>query len=160
MARHTEEVRGLLGEEITLALPPLAALHCCTVGLGEGNRFVSCVPVHQLPSETLRNHPGHEFLAEARRVLRPGGQFLCLEFSKVVLPILDDIYDRYSFSVLPQLGRWVARDEAAYRYLAESIRQFPDQQTLARMIGDAGLEQVRVQNLSGGIAAIHTARRI
>jgi demethylmenaquinone methyltransferase / 2-methoxy-6-polyprenyl-1,4-benzoquinol methylase len=99
-------------------------------------------------------------LAEARRVLRPGGQFLCLEFSKVVLPILDDIYDRYSFSVLPQLGRWVARDEAAYRYLAESIRQFPDQQTLARMIGDAGLEQVRVQNLSGGIAAIHTARRI
>ncbi|MBO6782357.1 MAG: class I SAM-dependent methyltransferase [Alphaproteobacteria bacterium] len=99
-------------------------------------------------------------LAEARRVLRPGGQFLCLEFSRVVLPILDDIYDRYSFSVLPQLGRWVARDETAYRYLAESIRKFPDQETLAGMIADAGLEQVRVQNLSGGISAIHTARRI
>ena len=99
-------------------------------------------------------------LAEARRVLRPGGQFFCLEFSKVVLPILDQIYDRYSFSVLPKLGRYVARDEAAYRYLAESIRKFPDQETLAGLLGDAGLEQVQVQNLSGGIAAIHSARRI
>jgi demethylmenaquinone methyltransferase/2-methoxy-6-polyprenyl-1,4-benzoquinol methylase len=99
-------------------------------------------------------------LAEARRVLRPGGQFLCLEFSSVVLPVLDDIYDRYSFSVLPWLGRNVARDEAAYRYLAESIRKFPDQDTYAGMIQAAGLEQVRVRNLSGGIAAIHTARRI
>lgn len=99
-------------------------------------------------------------LAEARRVLRPGGQFLCLEFSRVVLPVLDEIYERYSFSVLPWLGRRVADDEAAYRYLAESIRRFPDQETLAGMIGDAGLEQVRVRNLSGGIAAIHTARRI
>ena len=99
-------------------------------------------------------------LAEARRVLRPGGQFLCLEFSQVVLPVLDEIYDRYSFSVLPWLGKRVARDEAAYRYLAESIRQFPDQNTYRDMIGAAGLESVRVRNLSGGIAAIHTARRI
>jgi demethylmenaquinone methyltransferase/2-methoxy-6-polyprenyl-1,4-benzoquinol methylase len=99
-------------------------------------------------------------LAEARRVLRPGGQFFCLEFSRVVLPVLDNIYNRYSFSVLPKLGRYVARDEAAYRYLAESIRKFPDQDTLAGLIRDAGLEQVRVQNLSGGIAAIHSARRI
>jgi len=99
-------------------------------------------------------------LAEARRVLRPGGQFYCLEFSQVVLPVLDDIYDRYSFSVLPKLGRYVARDEAAYRYLAESIRKFPNQEKLAALMGDAGLEQVKVQNLSGGIAAIHSARRI
>lgn len=99
-------------------------------------------------------------LAEARRVLRPGGQFMCLEFSRVVLPILDEIYDRYSFSVLPWLGRNVARDEAAYRYLAESIRKFPDQAGYAGMIRAAGLEQVHVRNLSGGIAAIHTARRI
>lgn len=99
-------------------------------------------------------------LAEARRVLRPGGQFHCLEFSRVVLPVLDDIYDRYSFSVLPKLGRYVARDEAAYRYLAESIRKFPDQETLAGLMREAGLEQVRVENLSGGIAAIHSARRI
>jgi demethylmenaquinone methyltransferase/2-methoxy-6-polyprenyl-1,4-benzoquinol methylase len=106
----------------------------------------------------VTNIPGA--LTEARRVLRPGGQFLCLEFSKVVLPVLADLYDQYSFSILPKLGRYVARDEAAYRYLAESIRQFPDQATLARMMEDAGLEQVKVQNLSGGIAAIHTARRI
>lgn len=99
-------------------------------------------------------------LAEARRVLRPGGQFFCLEFSKVVLPVLDRIYDRYSFTVLPKLGRYVARDEAAYRYLAESIRKFPDQGTLLDLITEAGLEQGRVQNLSGGIAAIHSARRI
>lgn len=99
-------------------------------------------------------------LAEARRVLRPGGQFHCLEFSQVVLPVLDDIYERYSFSVLPKLGRYVARDEAAYRYLAESIRKFPNQEKLAALMGDAGLEQVKVQNLSGGIAAIHSARRI
>lgn len=99
-------------------------------------------------------------LAEARRVLRPGGQFLCLEFSQVVLPVLDEIYDRYSFSVLPWLGKRIARDEAAYRYLAESIRQFPDQGAYSALIRDAGLESVRVRNLSGGIAAIHSARRI
>jgi demethylmenaquinone methyltransferase/2-methoxy-6-polyprenyl-1,4-benzoquinol methylase len=99
-------------------------------------------------------------LAEARRVLRPGGQFLCLEFSRVVLPILDKIYDRYSFSMLPWLGRRVANDEAAYRYLAESIRRHPDQETLAGMVAEARLDQVRVQNLSGGVAAIHSARRI
>ncbi len=99
-------------------------------------------------------------LADARRILRPGGQFLCLEFSRVVLPVLDEIYDRYSFSVLPWLRRRIAGDEAAYRYLAESIRRFPDQQTLAAMLREAGLEQVQVQNLSGGIAAIHVARRI
>jgi demethylmenaquinone methyltransferase/2-methoxy-6-polyprenyl-1,4-benzoquinol methylase len=74
--------------------------------------------------------------------------------------VLDDIYDRYSFSVLPKLGRYVARDEDAYRYLAESIRKFPNQDTLSSMMAEAGLEQVKVQNLSGGIAAIHTARRI
>jgi demethylmenaquinone methyltransferase/2-methoxy-6-polyprenyl-1,4-benzoquinol methylase len=99
-------------------------------------------------------------LAEARRVLRPGGQFLCLEFSQVVLPLLDRIYDRYSFSVLPWLGRRVARDEDAYRYLAESIRRFPGQDEYAEMIRAAGLDRVRVRNLSGGIAAIHSARRV
>ncbi|HCP00754.1 MAG: bifunctional demethylmenaquinone methyltransferase/2-methoxy-6-polyprenyl-1,4-benzoquinol methylase [Alphaproteobacteria bacterium] len=99
-------------------------------------------------------------LSEARRILRPGGQFLCLEFSRVVLPILDQLYDRYSFSVLPWLGKRVARNESAYRYLAESIRKFPDQGHYANLIGAAGLDQVCVRNLSGGIAAIHSARRI
>jgi demethylmenaquinone methyltransferase / 2-methoxy-6-polyprenyl-1,4-benzoquinol methylase len=99
-------------------------------------------------------------LAEARRVLKPGGRFLCLEFSHVVLPVLDRLYDLYSFSVLPTLGRVVAKDEASYRYLAESIRRFPHQEDLVAMIGAAGLAQVRYRNLSGGIAALHSAWRI
>ncbi len=99
-------------------------------------------------------------LAEARRVLKPGGRFLCLEFSHVVLPMLDRLYDIYSFSVLPRLGRVVARDEASYRYLAESIRRFPRQEDLVAMIEAAGLAQVRYRNLSGGIAALHSAWRL
>ena len=99
-------------------------------------------------------------LAEARRVLRPGGRFLCLEFSKVVLPVLGQLYDTYSFNVVPLLGRYVARDEASYRYLVESIRKFPDQPSFAALMRGAGLEQVRYRNLSGGIAAIHSGWRL
>jgi len=99
-------------------------------------------------------------LAEARRVLRPGGRFLCLEFSRVALPVLDKLYDAWSFKVLPALGERVADDRAAYQYLAESVRQFPAQDAFARMIAKAGLGQVKVQNLSGGIAALHSAWRI
>jgi demethylmenaquinone methyltransferase/2-methoxy-6-polyprenyl-1,4-benzoquinol methylase len=99
-------------------------------------------------------------LREARRVLKPGGRFLCLEFSKVDVPGLDTLYDAYSFKLLPKLGGWVAQDEASYRYLAESIRRFPPQATFAKMIGEAGLEQVKVRNLSGGIAAMHSAWRL
>lgn len=99
-------------------------------------------------------------LREARRVLKPGGHFLCLEFSQVVLPVLDRLYDTYSFRVLPLLGQIVARDRGAYQYLAESIRRFPPQDAFAAMIADAGLDRVRHWNLSGGIAAIHSAWRI
>jgi len=99
-------------------------------------------------------------LAEARRVLKPGGHFLCLEFSRVVLPALDKLYDAYSFNVLPLLGQLVAGDKESYRYLAESIRRFPDQDTFAAMIEDQGLSQVSYQNLSGGVAVIHSAWRI
>jgi demethylmenaquinone methyltransferase/2-methoxy-6-polyprenyl-1,4-benzoquinol methylase len=99
-------------------------------------------------------------LSEARRVLKPGGRFLCLEFSQVVLPVLDKLYETYSFKVLPALGEQVAGDRQAYQYLAESIRRFPDQDTFAQMIAKAGLEQVKVRNLSGGIAAIHSAWRV
>jgi demethylmenaquinone methyltransferase/2-methoxy-6-polyprenyl-1,4-benzoquinol methylase len=99
-------------------------------------------------------------LAEARRVLRPGGRFLCLEFSHVVLPVLDRLYDTYSFRILPWLGEVVADDRDAYRYLVESIRRFPDQEAFAGMIEKAGLEQVKVRNLSGGIAALHSAWRL
>jgi demethylmenaquinone methyltransferase/2-methoxy-6-polyprenyl-1,4-benzoquinol methylase len=99
-------------------------------------------------------------LREARRVLKPGGRFLCLEFSKVDVPGLDTLYDAYSFKLLPKLGGSVAQDEASYRYLAESIRRFPPQAGFAKMIGEAGLEQVKVRNLSGGIAAMHSAWRL
>jgi demethylmenaquinone methyltransferase/2-methoxy-6-polyprenyl-1,4-benzoquinol methylase len=99
-------------------------------------------------------------LKEARRVLKPGGRFLCLEFSKVEVPGLDTLYDAYSFKLLPRIGGWVAQDEDSYRYLAESIRRFPPQAKFAQMIRDAGLEQVKVRNLSGGIAAMHSAWRL
>ena len=99
-------------------------------------------------------------LADARRVLRPGGRFLCLEFSRVETPMLDSLYERYSFSVLPRLGEWVAKDGDAYRYLAESIRRFPPQAEFAKMIEGAGFSRVRVRNLAGGIAAMHSAWRL
>jgi demethylmenaquinone methyltransferase / 2-methoxy-6-polyprenyl-1,4-benzoquinol methylase len=99
-------------------------------------------------------------LAEARRVLKPGGRFFCLEFSHVVVPGLDRLYDLYSFSVLPTLGHYVAGDRPAYQYLAESIRRFPAQAELARKMETAGLDRARYRNLSGGIAAIHSAWRL
>jgi demethylmenaquinone methyltransferase/2-methoxy-6-polyprenyl-1,4-benzoquinol methylase len=99
-------------------------------------------------------------LAEAKRVLKPGGRFLCLEFSQVQAPILDELYDKFSFSVLPRLGEMVAGDAEAYRYLAESIRRFPPQAKFAKMIEAAGLSRVKVRNLMGGIAAMHSAWRI
>jgi demethylmenaquinone methyltransferase/2-methoxy-6-polyprenyl-1,4-benzoquinol methylase len=98
-------------------------------------------------------------LASMTRVLKPGGQLLVLEFSKPVAPGLGPIYDRYSFSVLPALGRLVAGDADSYRYLAESIRMFPDQDTLAGMMRDAGLDGVRHHNLTGGIVALHRGWR-
>ena len=97
---------------------------------------------------------------EIRRVLRPGGRLMCLEFSRIVLPLLERLYDAYSFSIVPLLGRLVAGDAASYRYLVESIRRFPDQEALAAILRAAGLEQVRYRNLSGGIAAIHSAWRL
>ena len=99
-------------------------------------------------------------LAEARRVLKPGGRFLCLEFSRVVLPLLRDAYDAYSKVVIPRLGAVVAGDRDAYRYLIDSIRRFPVQDHLARLAEQAGLERVQVRNLAGGIVALHSAWRL
>ena len=99
-------------------------------------------------------------LAEARRVLRPGGRFLCLEFSAVQVAALAPVYDAWSFTVLPRLGSAIAGDAASYRYLAESIRTFPDQEKLAAMMRAAGFGRVSVRNLSGGIAAIHSGWRV
>ena len=99
-------------------------------------------------------------LSEARRVLKPGGRFLCLEFSKVQVAVLAPIYDAWSFKVLPRIGQIIAKDGDSYQYLAESIRTFPDQERLAGMMRSAGLSRVTVRNLSGGIAAIHAGWRL
>ena len=98
-------------------------------------------------------------LASMRRALKPGGQLLVLEFSHPAAPGLKTLYDTYSFRVLPLLGKLVAGDEASYRYLAESIRMHPDQETLLSMMQAAGLEGCRYHNLSGGIVAVHRGYR-
>src|SRR5690349_8928875 len=99
-------------------------------------------------------------LDEMHRVLKPGGRALILEFSRVRSEFLKPLYDFHSFEVLPRLGRLIANDEASYRYLAESIRQHPDQDTLKAVMESAGLARVDVRNLSGGIVAIHRGYRI
>ncbi len=99
-------------------------------------------------------------LREARRVLRPGGRFHCLEFSRLEISALAPLYDAWSFKALPAIGERVAKDRESYEYLAESIRVFPDQETLAGMMRKAGMERVGYRNLSGGIVAIHTGWRL
>ena len=99
-------------------------------------------------------------LESMHRVLKPGGQLLVLEFSTPVAPGLKPVYDAYSFKVLPLLGRLVARDEASYRYLAESIRMHPNQETLLDMLRTAGFAQTRYHNLTGGIVAVHRGYKI
>ena len=96
-------------------------------------------------------------LAEMRRVLAPGGVAVVLEFSRVA-PILAPAYDWYSFNVLPRLGRLIAKDDASYRYLAESIRVHPDQETLSQMMRDAGFDAVDYHNLTAGVVAVHAGR--
>ena len=97
-------------------------------------------------------------LREMCRVLKPGGKLLVLEFSKVAPP-LEKVYDWYSFNILPQLGRWVARDEASYRYLAESIRMHPGQDALKDLMKQNGFSHVDIHNLSAGIVALHVGIR-
>lgn len=89
------------------------------------------------------------------RVLKPGGKVFVLEFSKPVLPILNTLYDKYSFHLIPKLGGWITGDEASYQYLVESIRMHPDQYTLKQMMNQAGFEDVDYHNLNGGIVALH-----
>jgi demethylmenaquinone methyltransferase/2-methoxy-6-polyprenyl-1,4-benzoquinol methylase len=94
-------------------------------------------------------------LGEARRVLKPGGRFLCLEFSRPVTEALRKAYDLYSFKVIPTVGAWVAQDREAYQYLVESIRRFPDQARFAEMMRGAGFSRVAWTNFTGGVAALH-----
>ena len=119
------------------------SFHCVTIGFG------------------LRNVTDKAAaLKSMHRVLKPGGQLLVLEFSTPVAPGLKPLYDAYSFKVLPLLGRLVAKDAASYRYLAESIRTHPDQETLLEMLRAAGFVQTRYHNLTGGIVAVHRGFKI
>ena len=99
-------------------------------------------------------------LAEAYRVLKPGGRFLCLEFSECQVPILDRLYDFHSFEVIPRLGKLTAGAAEPYRYLVESIRRFPKQEAFAGLVRGAGFGRVSYRNLTGGIAAIHAGWKI
>ena len=99
-------------------------------------------------------------LTEAYRILKPGGRFLCLEFSHVQSQTLAKIYDAWSFNLLPAMGQLIAGDAASYRYLVESIRKFPSKEALADMFASAGFAQIRVRSLSGGIACIHSGWKL
>ena len=109
----------------------------------------------------IRNVPRIDTaLSEAYRVLKTGGRLLVLEFAPVDTPVLDKAYDAFSFSVIPAMGKMVTGDGEPYRYLVESIRQFPRPQAFARMIGAAGFKRTDYRNLSGGIANIHSAWKL
>ncbi|AQS40827.1 MAG: Ubiquinone/menaquinone biosynthesis C-methyltransferase UbiE [Candidatus Tokpelaia hoelldobleri] len=109
----------------------------------------------------IRNVPHiDKALSEAYRVLKPGGRFMCLEFSEVEIPLLDKLYDLWSFHGIPRVGQMIAGDADSYRYLIESIRKFPRQKDFAAMIERAGFSRVSYRNLTGGIAAIHSGWKI
>lgn len=99
-------------------------------------------------------------LSEAYRILRRGGRFMCLEFSEVQVPIFKQIYDNYSFNVIPLLGQLLASDRDSYQYLVESIRKFPKQAEFAWMIEEAGFKIVTYQNFTGGIVTVHSGYKI
>ena len=131
------EMQWTVGDAMALPLPD-ASVDAYSISFGIRN--VAHIPVA---------------LSEARRVLKPGGRFLCLEFSRPTTGPVRKAYDAWSFHAIPRIGGWVAGDRESYQYLVESIRRFPDQLTFRRMIEEAGFSRVTVTNLSGGVAAIH-----
>jgi demethylmenaquinone methyltransferase/2-methoxy-6-polyprenyl-1,4-benzoquinol methylase len=135
------------------------------IGFVQGNAEALPLPDGQFDAYTIafgiRNVTHIErALSEAYRVLKPGGRFLCLEFSEVQVPVLDKLYDLWSFQVIPRLGQLAAGDRQPYDYLVESIRRFPKQAPFAGMVAAAGFEQVTYRDLTGGIAALHSGWRI
>ena len=109
----------------------------------------------------IRNVPDMgKALSESYRVLKPGGRFACLEFSEVDVPVLDRLYEAWSFNAIPAIGRAVTGDAESYRYLVESIRRFPNQTTFADAIRAAGFEQVTWRNMTGGVVALHEGFRL
>ena len=135
------------------------------VAFVEGNAEALPLPDDSFDAYTIafgiRNVPRIDAaLAEAYRVLRRGGRILVLEFSRVDLPLLDRLYDAYSFSAIPAIGKIVAGDGAPYRYLVESIRRFPTPERFADMVGEAGFARVDYTRLSGGVVAIHSGWKL
>jgi demethylmenaquinone methyltransferase/2-methoxy-6-polyprenyl-1,4-benzoquinol methylase len=166
MAKQVGESGEVILSDINAAMLENGRRRLIDAGIVENVRFV------QLNAESLPFPDAHfdcvtigfglrnvtdkaAALAEMHRVLKPGGRALVLEFSKPTLPGLDKVYDVYSFKMLPVMGRLVANDADSYRYLAESIRRFPDQETLREMMLAAGFDQVSYHNLTGGIVALH-----
>ncbi len=135
------------------------------VSFVEGNAEALAFPNNSFDAYTIafgiRNVPRIDLaLAEAYRVLKPGGRFLCLEFSTVDMPGLDRIYDLFSFKVIPRLGRAVTGDAESYQYLVESIRKFPKPNAFAEMMRTAGFSRAGWQSFSGGIVALHSGWRL
>ena len=135
------------------------------VSFVEGNAEALAFPDRSFDGYTIafgiRNVPRIDLaLKEAYRVLKPGGRFLCLEFSAVDVPGLDRLYDLFSFRVIPELGRVVTGDAESYRYLVESIRKFPKPAAFADMVRAGGFSRVNWQTLSGGIVALHSGWRL
>ena len=142
LRRHADQISWQVGNAESLAIETASADRV-TIAFG------------------LRNVTDRQAaLKEAWRILKPGGRFCCLEFSHVNNALLAQLYEGWSFGILPRLGGVIARDRAAYQYLVESIRRFPSQAELAGMLAEAGFAQVRVRPLSGGIAAIHSGWKL
>jgi demethylmenaquinone methyltransferase/2-methoxy-6-polyprenyl-1,4-benzoquinol methylase len=127
-------------------------VQCDAQALAFPDNSIDCITI----AFGLRNVTDKEkALRSMERVLKPGGRLLVLEFSKPTNPVLEQVYDTYSFRVLPLMGKWIANDAESYRYLAESIRKHPDQDTLLGMMEDAGFVNCQYHNMTGGIVAVH-----